>query len=176
MIYYEQNGLRIRDLEPADVDVFVAAERAQGWQGSTPDKLNERVAQRDAGECVLLAAEMNGEHAGYVSVYWNASAGAYAGMNIPEIVDFNVLVKLRRRGIGGKMMDVCEQIAAERCDRVCLGVGLYRDYGSAQRMYVKRGYVPDGSGVWWQDKNIDPYTDCCNDDDLVLYLSKELKK
>lgn len=31
---------------------------------------------------------------------------------------------------------------------VCIGVGLHAGYGSAQRMYVKRGYIPDGTGVW----------------------------
>ena len=33
-------------------------------------------------------------------------------------------------------------------DVIYLGVGLHSGYGSAQRMYVKRGYIPDGSGVW----------------------------
>lgn len=176
MIYYNIGSIVIRDMTADEPEIFSAAERAQGWEGVTPEKLNTRVAHRDRGECVLLTAEYNGEPAGYVSVYWNAPAGAYAGMNIPEIVDFNVLVKFRGNGIGWRMMDVCETIAAERCDRVCLGVGLYRDYGRAQRMYVKRGYIPDGTGVWYQDKNIDPYEDCCNDDDLVLYMSKALKK
>ena len=50
------------------------------------------------------------------------------------------------------MMDIAEKIAATYADIVYLGVGLHSGYGSAQRMYVKRGYVPDGSGVWYQDK------------------------
>lgn len=37
------------------------------------------------------------------------------------------------------------------------------------------GYIPDGSGVWYRDEVCPQYTDCCNDDDLVLYLSKELR-
>jgi len=174
MVYYEKDGICVRDLAQADVQVFVDGERAQGWQGASPDKLNERIAQREKGECVLLAAEFNGEQAGYVALYWDASAGAFKGMKIPEVVDFNVLVKFRRNGIGTKMLDVCEELAKTKGDRVCLGVGLYTDYGNAQRMYVKRGYVPDGSGVWWQDRICQPYENCCNDDDLVLYLSKDL--
>ena len=58
---------------------------------------------------------------------------------------------------------------------VGLSVGLHSGYGSAQRMYVKRGYVPDGSGVWFHDEVCPPYGDCRNDDDLVLYLSKKLR-
>ena len=59
---------------------------------------------------------------------------------------------------------------------VYLGVGMHSGYGSAQRMYVKRGYIPDGTGVWYGDKVCGQYADCCNDDDLVLYLVKEFKE
>ena len=174
MVYYNENNVLIRDMEPADVQIFVDGERAQGWQDASPDKLEKRLADRAAGKCVELTAEWNGEPAGYVALYWNAPAGAFADKNIPEIVDFNVLIKFRCKGIGSKLMDVCEKLAKEKCDEVCLGVGLYTDYGTAQRMYVKRGYVPDGTGVWWRNKIWGPYEDCCNDDDLVLYLSKKL--
>ena len=70
-------------------------------------------------------------------------------------------------------MDIAEKIAAIYADIVYLGVGLHSGYGSAQRMYVKRGYIPDGSGVWYQDKICKPYEECKNDDDLVLYFSKK---
>lgn len=71
-------------------------------------------------------------------------------------------------------MDAAEKIASEYADTVYLGVGLHSGYGSAQRMYVKRGYLPDGSGVWYRDSVCPPYGECRNDDDLVLYLSKKL--
>lgn len=83
--------------------------------------------------------------------------------------------KYRRNGIGSKLMDVAEQIAAEYADTVCLGVGVSCGYGSAQRMYVKRGYIPDGSGAWYGDAVCPQYAGCCNDDDLVLFMSKELR-
>lgn len=72
-------------------------------------------------------------------------------------------------------MDTAEQIAEEYSDIVYLGVGMHSGYGSAQRMYVKRGYIPDGSGVWYGDKVCGHYADCRNDDDLVLYMSKKLR-
>ena len=86
-----------------------------------------------------------------------------------------MLQKYQCKGIGGKLMDAAEQIAARHSDTVCLGVGLCREYGSAQRMYAKRGYIPDGSGVWYQDKQCVQYeTVCTVDDDLLLYLTKKL--
>jgi len=48
-------------------------------------------------------------------------------------------------------MDQAEQIIAERSDIVGIGVGLYADYGTAQRMYARRGYVPDGHGLFSQE-------------------------
>jgi hypothetical protein len=57
---------------------------------------------------------------------------------------------------------------------IALAVGLHEGYGSAQRLYIKRGYIPDGSGVWYRDNKLVPYTDCCNDD-LVLYMYKQLR-
>ena len=71
-------------------------------------------------------------------------------------------------------MDAAEQAASQFSPVVTIGVGLHSGYGTAQRMYVKRGYLHDGSGVWHQNRPLEPYTSCCNDDDLVLYLSKEL--
>lgn len=59
-------------------------------------------------------------------------------------------------------------------DTVCLGVGLHSGYGAAQRMYVLRGYVPDGSGVWYEGCVWDQYAPCVNDDELNLFLSKKL--
>lgn len=171
MIRYGDSEIIVRDMLPEDIPVFVAGEQAQGWNAS-PEKLENRLRDRENGLCELLTAELNGEPAGYVSVYWNSPAGAFAGMGIPEIVDLNVLEKARRRGVGGRLMDVSEALAAQRCDRVCIGVGLHSGYGSAQRLYVRRGYLPDGTGVWYRDRICGPYENCCNDDDLVLYLSK----
>ena len=69
-----------------------------------------------------------------------------------------------------------EKLAVVYADTVCLGVGVCDSYGSAQRMYVKRGYIPDGSGVWYQDKQCVQYeTVCTVDDDLIMYLYKKLK-
>lgn len=72
-------------------------------------------------------------------------------------------------------MNVAEKIASEYSNIVYLAVGLHSGYGNAQRMYVKRGYIPDESGVWYKNRVCPPYSDCKNDDDLVLYFSKKLR-
>lgn len=172
MTYFENDFIKIRDLARDDVDFFVTEECKQGWH-STPDKLLKRIRHAEEGKSIALMAEVEGRPAGYINLYYKAEC-TFAGTGFPMIVDFAVLEIFRRKGVGTKLMDTAEKLAAEICDTVCLGVGLHSGYGSAQRMYVKRGYIPDGSGVWYRDKICGPYQDCCNDDDLVLLLSKKL--
>ena len=175
MVFYQDEALLVRNMEARDVQVLTDGERAQGWDASA-EKFLLRLRHQAEGLCTALAAEADGKAVGYINVYFSPKTGPFAGSGWPEIVDFGVLEPYRRRGIGGKLMDAAEKIAGERSGTVWLGVGLHSGYGSAQRMYVKRGYVPDGSGVWFQDKVCPPYGDCRNDDDLVLYLVKKLEK
>ena len=66
-------------------------------------------------------------------------------------------------------------MAAGYAPLVYLGVGLHKYYGPAQQMYIKRGYLPDGSGIWYGDRPCEPYGTYCIDDDLNLYLVKKLR-
>jgi len=174
MLYYNDNEIIIRDMKSSDAQIITEGEIAQGWQ-ATVDKYEMRLMHQAEGKAISLVAEYKGEVAGYINVYPDSGWGAFAGAGLPEIVDFGVLEKFRRHGIGSKLMDVAEEVAGRYADRVYLGVGLHYGYGSAQRMYVKRGYIPDGTGIWYRDKVCEQYAACCNDDDLVLYLSKKLK-
>lgn len=173
MIYYRDEDILIRDMEQSDARIITEEEIAQGWQQTT-EKYEMRLQHQAEGKAVALVAEYQGMVAGYINVYPDSGSGAFANRGYSEIVDFGVLEKYRRKGIGGKLMDAAEKIAAEHSDVVYLGVGLHDGYGSAQRMYVKRGYIPDGTGVWYGEQVCPQYAECCNDDDLVLYFSKKL--
>lgn len=173
MTYYQDDHLRIRSMEEADIQTITDAELAQGWHVEAA-KQEMRYLDQQEGRSYALIAEYDGEVAGYINLYREGIDGPEAFRHYPEIVDFGVLIKFRNRGIGSRLMDTAEALAEEMSDTVFLGVGLHYGYGSAQRMYVKRGYIPDGSGVWYQGRVWEQYEDCCNDDDLVLYLSKKL--
>ncbi|MDE7209837.1 MAG: GNAT family N-acetyltransferase [Lachnospiraceae bacterium] len=173
-VYYKDDEVVIRNLQESDAQIITDGEIEQGWDAHI-DKYLTRLKDQAENRAIALAAEYRGNVAGYINVYPDSKWGAFANQGYPEIVDFGVLEKYRRHGIGGKLMDVAEKVAAEYVDVVYLGVGLHSGYGSAQRMYVKRGYIPDGSGVWYKDTVCAPYADCCNDDDLVLYFSKKLR-
>ena len=174
MIYYHDDEILIRDMIKSDAQIITDEEVAQGWH-ATVDKYEMRLRHQSEGKSVSLVAEYQGNIAGYINIYPNSEWGAFANRGYPEIVDFGVLDKYRRHGIGSKLMDTAEQIASGYADVVYLGVGMHSGYGSAQRMYVKRGYIPDGTGVWYCDKVCEQNADCRNDADLVLYLSKRLR-
>lgn len=174
MVYYQYGDILVRDMQRSDADDFVREECAQGWH-ATPDKFFTRLEHKKEGRAIPLVAEYAGHPAGYLSLYKTPGAGPYADKPWPEVVDFAVLAKFRGKGVGSVLMDVAEMIAAQTSDTICIGVGLHNGYGAAQRMYVKRGYVPDGSGVWYRDRVHEQYAPCVNDDDLVLHLAKKLR-
>lgn len=174
MVYFNENGIVIRDLQQSDAQIITDEEIAQGWDASV-EKYEMRLKHQAEGRSISLVAEYKGNIAGYINIYPNSEWGAYANRGYSEIIDFGVLAKYRNNGIGSKLMDIAEQIAFSYADVVYLGVGLHSGYGSAQRMYVKRGYIPDGSGIWYKDEICKQNANYCNDDDLVLYLSKRIK-
>jgi ribosomal protein S18 acetylase RimI-like enzyme len=173
MVYYRDESVLIRSMEENDVPLAEEGFRLQGWNKPASTFTAYLSQQRD-GTRFVFASFHEGLFAGYVTLRKAAEAGPFTGKGYPEISDFNVLVKFRRRGIGSLLMDAAEGLASSFSDTVSLGVGLHAGYGTAQRMYIKRGYIPDGSGVWYLDRPLTPYTECRNDDDLVLYLSKKL--
>ena len=56
-----------------------------------------------------------------------------------------------------------------------IGVGLAPGYRFAQKMYVKRGYIPDGLGIDFKDKKVKFGQKVVADDSLVLHFIKRLK-
>lgn len=165
----------IRFMEERDIPVIAAAFAAQEWH--KPESQYRRYfEEQQAGTRQVLILESDGEFAGYLTLLPTPSGGPWMGEDLPEVSDFNVLMKFQGRGYGWALMDAVEELAAKRWKRITLAVGLHNGYGTAQRMYVRRGYLPDGSGVWFGEgrEPFTPYEPCVNDDSLVLYLSKEL--
>jgi GNAT superfamily N-acetyltransferase len=173
MVYYQNESVLIRAMEENDIPLAAEGFRLQGWN-KPAGLFDSYLSRQREGTRFVFAAFFEGSFAGYVTLKNAADTGPFAGKGIPEICDFNVLMKFQRRGIGSLLMDAAEGMASSFSDTVSLGVGLHAGYGTAQRMYVKRGYIPDGTGVWYKNMPLTPYAECVNDDDLVLYLFKKL--
>lgn len=136
--------------------------------------LKNQLANQEKQECSALLALYDGEIAGYVFLYYKCKWGGLRNCNIPGVVDLIVFEKYRKRGIATALMDVAEEIARKHNNKVYLDVCLSSEYGPAQRLYVKRGYIPDGKGVYYEEKVCETNAVCKNDDELTLCLIKEL--
>jgi GNAT superfamily N-acetyltransferase len=168
-------SMTIRSLGERDVPIIYAAFEKAGWH-RPPLILEHYLFEQNKEERVILVALIRDEFAGYVTIKWKSDYPRFAEKGIPEIVDLNVLPAFQRRKIATALVDKAEEMIFIRSPIAGIGVGLFTDYGPAQRMYVKRGYVPDGLGIAYKGMHIKRGQTLSVDDDLVLYFTKELRK
>jgi GNAT superfamily N-acetyltransferase len=164
----------IRLLDAGDISGIAQAFEELGWD--KPQSQYQRyLSEQDLGLRSVYVAYHDGQFAGYLTICWSSSYGPFRAEGIPEIVDLNVLPKLRRLGIGTQLMDKAERKIAKVSSIAGIGVGMDNDYGAAQRLYVLRGYVPDGRGLHHRGHPIKYGEVVTADDGLVLYFTKKLK-
>ena len=160
-------------MQLADAEVISAAFARLGWQ-KPASQYQRYVAEERSGSRLTFLATSAGEFVGYVTLLWQSAYAAFAEQGIPEISDLNVLPAFRRQGIASMLLETAEAAAARRSFVVGLGVGLGADYGAAQRIYVRRGYVPDGRGVMYNNEPVEPGATVRIDDDATLMLTRKL--
>ena len=161
----------IRKMIESDIQYLSQGFINQGWP-SREEILTRYLKEQESGEREVLVAEVEGAVAGYITILPCAKQGPFAGM-APELSDFNVFEAFQNQGIGNLLMEEAEKRVKLISNKVMLGVGLHLGYGPAQRLYIKRGYIPDGSGVWYRNQPLEMNATIQNNDDLVLYLSKK---
>ena len=169
---FNQNII-VRTMQKSDINIISRNYIEQDWYKSK-ETLEAYFNGQEDGSLYMFIAELNDDIAGYVILYPDTTTGPFAFKKIPCIKDFVVFKKYQRKGIGNKILDELEKKASELSDKVQLCVGLHSGYGAAQRIYIKRGYMPDGTGVWYNNSQLEQYADCQNNDDLVLFLVKDL--
>jgi ribosomal protein S18 acetylase RimI-like enzyme len=142
----------------------------------TPESYFHRLLlERKNRKIELLVAYAGEVIAGFVFIKWRADYPPFAEKSIPEIRDLRVLKEFRRRSIATALLDEAEKRIFQRSPVVGIGVGLYADYGAGQRLYIKRGYVPDGRGLMYNNQPAKPGREVLVDDNLCLYFTKERK-
>ncbi len=169
-----RDEVRIRSLQHGDANVISAAfTDVDAHKPASQLLLYE--AQQATGRRVVLIATIAGQFVGYTTLVWMPEYAYFRASGIPEIVDLNVLPSYRRRGIAARLVDIAERIASMRAPMIGIGVGLHPGYNAAQRMYVLRGYVPDGRGVAYDNRYVREGEQVVFDDHLALYLTKSLR-
>ena len=162
----------IRKMQESDIKDLSRGFISQGWP-SREEILTRYFKEQESGEREVLVAEVEGALAGYISILPCAKQGPFAEI-YPELSDFNVFEPFQNQGIGNLLLEEAEKRVRLISDKVTLGVGLHSGYGPAQRLYIKRGYIPDGTGVWYQNHQPAMNAVCEDIGELVLYLSKNL--
>lgn len=166
--------ITIRPLRISDASIISTAFKYIGWRKPVSQYLRY-FHEQEAGRRVVLVAWVGNMFVGYCTVLWKSNYPFFRRMKIPEVADLNVLPKFRRRKIGTKLMDKAEVVIQARSPFAGTGVGLAPGYNAAQRMYVKRGYIPDGLGVEYRGKRVRDGQRVVADDNLVFHLTKKLK-
>ncbi|SRR5258708_7936097 len=167
------DAVQIRALSESDPETISRAFRNIGW-GKPVAQYQQYFAEQAAGSRICRVATVEGQFAGYVTVNWKPAYIVFVEQEIPEIQDLNVLPEFRRKGIGTRLLDWAEEEIALRSGVAGIGVGLHPGYNAAQRLYVKRGYVPDGRGVTYHNRYVEEGMQVAMDDDLILHLTKQL--
>ncbi len=164
----------IRQMTAGDVQEMLAALESGGFHKSAP-LFDRYLCEQNAGDRIVLLAYVDGKFAGYLTVIWNSDYPHFRDAGIPEVNDFNVLPELRRRGVGSRLMDEAERLISERSAYSGIGFGMGADYGPAQRMYVLRGYVPDGNGLMDGPRPVTYGEQITVSHDLAIYMVKKLR-
>ena len=163
----------IRKMQESDIKNLSRGFISQGWP-SREEILTRYFKEQESGEREVLVAEVEGAVAGYITILPSAKHGPFAEV-YPELSDFNVFEPFRNQGIGNQLLEEAEKRVKFVSSKVTLGVGLHLGYGPAQRLYIRRSYIPDGTGVWYRNQPLEMNATSQNNDDLVLYLSKDLQ-
>lgn len=158
-------------LGPQDIQNIVNAFARHNWV-KPRETFENYLSDQEKGTRFCWVAYHENDVAGYVTLTLTSKYQPFADRQIPEIQDLNILPPYRGQGLGSALLDIAEQKAAEISKIVGIGVGLYKDYGTAQRLYVKRGYVPDGQGVTYNYGSTIPGQSYRLDDEFVLWFTK----
>jgi GNAT superfamily N-acetyltransferase len=163
----------IRQAAADDIPALDAIALAQNSRKAS-DYFAQCLEEQAAGRrLVFVAGQGNAAPAGYGMLNFHPQYALYKRLGIPEIQDLNVMPDARKQGLATAIINRCELIALERgCEHIGISVGLYADYGPAQRLYVRLGYVPDGYGVTYDRQPVRPGEMRPVDDDLCLMMVK----
>ena len=134
-------------------------------------KLNE-----DAQGRARYGAMLDGQQVGSVLMNWAPKYRPFAVQGLAEVQELFVEAEYRQRGIGRAMVEYCEDLARDQGHtQIGIGVGLTGDYGAAQRLYARMGYIPDGQGVTYDRETVAKGDVRPMDDDMSLMLLKTLE-
>lgn len=169
-------SMKVREIQEKDISKIAQA-FCFPWttlQAST-EKWSLYFSEHQARKRTVCVLEKDGAIIGYASLLRHSAYENFRNAGIPEIHDVWIAEKWRKQGFGKLLIQHLEGLAIkEDYTQIGLGVGLYADYGNAQRLYTRLGYVPDGKGITYNYSHVIPGKNYPADDELLLWLIKPL--
>ena len=138
--------IQLRIATNDDIDVFITAAIQDFFSGSE-EEARSNLGPYDENDTSFIIAYEDDAPVAIVTIRWNPHYPPFKEAGIPLIQNLEVKWELRGMGYGNRVMEAIEQHIAKRADKAGICVALFDDYGPAQRLYVRRGFVPDGRGA-----------------------------
>lgn len=168
----------IRPLRADEVDLLDQMNR--GWAKGRPRALHvERLARQQSGDAVYLFAWHQERPVGHILLVLTGPSKEpmrSALRNCAHISDLFVVPDCWSRGIGTRLMDEAEALAA-RHGAIQVGLDVAIDNDRAIALYERRGYADLGFGeraVSWTYVDADGQVQV--QDDVLVYLVKLLRE
>lgn len=170
------NESHIREMKATDISIL-AETFCFPWttKQQTNEKWSKYFQEHEQQKRTVYLLVKNKHVVGYASLLYFSEYSHFRKNDISEINDVWIHENFRNQGLGKVLIEHLENAAFKKgYKQIGLGVGLYRDYGSAQRLYYKLGYIPDGNGVTYKGIYVVPGQQYPVDDDLIFWLLKKL--
>ncbi|MDB6081601.1 MAG: acetyltransferase, family [Chlamydiia bacterium] len=167
----------IRTLEKKDINLLIS-KFCFPWSTiqATTDKWNQYFQQQQKQVRTVYVLEKEKEIIGYASLLYSPAYPHFKNAAIPEINDVWIIEEWRHQGLGKMFILRIEDFARlAGYQKIGIGVGLYADYGTAQKLYFRLGYIPDGYGITYNNQPVSPGETYPVDDELILWMTKTLR-
>jgi GNAT superfamily N-acetyltransferase len=147
------------------------------WVSDSEPDAREHLAGHVGADGASLIAVRDQRVIGIVTILWESNYAGFRDRGIPLVHQITVAEPCRRQGVGMLLLAAAEELA--RCRGIAalgITVGLFDKYGPAQRLYARRGYWPDGRGACLGQEPLSKGAQVTIDDDLIIWLTKELSR
>lgn len=172
----ERQDISIRVMKDEDINTLIKT-FCFPWSSieATRNKWAQYHKEHQEQIRTVYLLEKQGSILGYANLLRQSHYLAFKDNSIPEINDVWISAERRGNGLGTRLIQHLEKMARqENYRQIGLGVGLYKDYGTAQKLYIHLGYIPDGMGVTYKSQTVVPGDSYPIDDDLLVWLKKDL--
>lgn len=157
----------------ATIDDFIRRATLHFFSGSEAEA-RENLGPFDDADTSFILAYAGADPVGTVTVRWNPRYPPFRDASIPFIQNIEIRYDLRGQGYGSHVLEAVEQLIARRSSKAGICVALFDAYGPAQRLYARRGYIPDGRGACHRFTPLRHGDTIVLDDDHLLWLVKDL--